>query len=88
MNKTKNKISFILLLGIFSTSLFLTSCSNKPSEEEMLQLTKLRAEIAELELQINAKEKEKFGLESLIKEKEEKLKQIQDEIKSAQNGTK
>jgi len=80
-------ISFRTLTSItlFSGMLFLSSCSNKPTDEEMRQLVALRAEVAQLQLEIEAKQKEKEDLEKQVNEKKAKLQNILDEQKTAQS---
>lgn len=58
-----------------SFGLAVIGCSSSPSEEQMRQLNDLKAEVASLEQQIPAKEKEKADLEKQVAEKNGRLQQ-------------
>jgi len=53
--------------------LVVIGCSSSPSEDQMRQLNDLKAEVASLEQQIPAKEKEKADLEKQVAEKNARL---------------
>ncbi|MBM4166433.1 MAG: hypothetical protein FJ218_05910 [Ignavibacteria bacterium] len=73
------------MIPLLSGMLLFSSCSNKPTDEEMRQLVSLRAEVAHLQLEIEAKQKEKEDLEKQVNEKKAKLQTILDEQKTAQS---
>ncbi len=58
-----------------SFGMSLVGCSSNASEEELRQLNDLKAEVASLESQVSAKEKEKANLEKQVAEKNGKLQQ-------------
>ena len=76
-----------LLMGIIMAGgLMLTGCSSSPSDEEMKQLTDLKAEVASLQGKVDAMTRDKAGLEKQIAEKNGKLQQCQadqDAVKKA-----
>ena len=86
MNHTMKSLRYLLLGAIIAGTLSLTSCSNKPTEDELRQLAALRAEVNSLQLQIETKKKEKEDLEKQIKDKQAKLQSILDEQKAAESS--
>jgi septal ring factor EnvC (AmiA/AmiB activator) len=68
------KKSFALVLVGCSLMMMVgTGCSNKPSDDEMKQLTDLKAEVASLEKDIAARESEKAALVKTIADKDAQL---------------
>ena len=85
MKRTLSPLKVFTLSVIFCGALILSSCSNKPSDEELRQLVKLHEEVAQLQLEIETKQKEKDDLEKIVKEKKTKLQTILDEQKAAES---
>ncbi|MBS4029631.1 MAG: hypothetical protein KGZ58_13470 [Ignavibacteriales bacterium] len=81
MNHIFKTLVFAVALGSVA---LLSSCSNKPTDEEMRQLVALRAEVAQLQTEVEAKQKEKEDLEKQVASKKSKLQSVLDEQKSAQ----
>jgi uncharacterized protein (DUF3084 family) len=69
-------ISSILLAFV----LFLGSCSNKITEEQLAQLKELRKESRSLSEQIDKRKGEKSKLESELKARQAELKKCQDQV--------
>lgn len=75
-------VSGVIIAGL----LMVVGCSSSPSEEELQQLTALKAEVASLEKQVKDRQAEKAALEKQIAEKNGKLQQCQSDqqaVKSA-----
>jgi septal ring factor EnvC (AmiA/AmiB activator) len=86
LKKVRNITSLIVVLA-FVTSLFIAGCTSKPTDEELRQLSDLKAEVSALEKQIADKEKEKAGLEKEIAEKNGKLQQCQADKEAVKKAT-
>lgn len=79
---------FLLTFAVLAISASLIiGCAPKPSDEELRQLSDLKAEVASLEKQIADKEKEKADLEKEVAEKNGKLKQCQDDQEAFKKAT-
>jgi len=61
-------------------------CSNSPSDEEMMKLNDLRAQVSSLEKQVSDKQAEKAGLEKQLADKNGKLKQCQADQDAVKKG--
>ena len=85
MKRTYTSLKVFTLSAIFCGALLFSSCSNKPSDEELRQLVKLREEVAQLQLEIETKQKDKEDLEKMIRDKKAKLQSILDEQKAAES---
>lgn len=70
----KKPFAFILI-GCAIVAGSFVGCSSKPSEEELKQLTDLKAEVTSLEKEIAARESEKATLVKSISDKEAQLAQ-------------
>jgi len=63
------------LVGFAMMAMVLTSCSSKPSDQELKQLDDLKAEVTSLQNQISAAESEKAALQKAIADKDAQLAQ-------------
>jgi septal ring factor EnvC (AmiA/AmiB activator) len=70
----KKPIAFTLI-GCAMMAMVLTSCSSKPSDQELQQLNDLKAEVTSLENQISAAQSEKAALQKSIADKDAQLAQ-------------
>ena len=52
---------------------FVAGCSSGPSEEELAQLEALKAEVASLQKEVNAKQTEKADLQKQVADKQAEL---------------
>lgn len=66
--------------------LALSSCSSSPSDEELKQLSDLKAQVASLEGQIATMQRDKSGLEKQIAEKNGKIQQCQSDQEAVKKG--
>lgn len=82
--KTVFKLMFVAVL--LSGGMMLSSCSSSPSDEEMKQLTDLKAEVSSLERQVSDKQREKADLEKQVADKNGKLKQCQSDQDAVKKG--
>jgi septal ring factor EnvC (AmiA/AmiB activator) len=81
-----SKKGVFLVALLFGGMMFFAGCNNNASDEEMTRLNNLKAQNADMEKQINAKNSEKNDLQKQIADRDEKLKQCQadqDEAKKA-----
>jgi len=60
--------SFIIIGALFIGAVMLAGCSNSASEEELKKLAELKAQVASLENQVSAMQRDKTGLEKQIAE--------------------
>ncbi len=65
----------LLVVGMLAGSLVLSGCSSRASEEEMKQLSDLKAEVASLNKEISQKERDKATLDREVAEKDGKIQQ-------------
>jgi septal ring factor EnvC (AmiA/AmiB activator) len=79
-------IKSILVASLLTGGLILSSCSNSPSDEELKQLSDLKAEVSSLESQVVDKTKEKAALQKQIDEKNAKLQQCQSDQEAVKKG--
>jgi septal ring factor EnvC (AmiA/AmiB activator) len=86
MDKLVRRIKLYVVLSAFLFSLGVMSCSSSPEEEEMRQLNDLKAEVASLEQQIAAREKEKSDLEKQVAEKNGRLRQCKTDKDAVAKG--
>ena len=77
---------FIMIAVVACGVIMLSSCSSSPSDEELKQLTDLKAQIASLEGQISTMQRDKTGLEKQIGEKNAKLAQCQSDQDAVKKG--
>ncbi|HEY6953575.1 MAG TPA: hypothetical protein VI758_14300 [Bacteroidota bacterium] len=70
----KKPIAFTLI-GCAMMAMVLTSCSSKPSDQELKQLEDLKAEVTSLQNQISAAESQKAALQKSIADKDAQLAQ-------------
>ncbi len=73
-----------LLIG----GLLASGCSSNPSEEEMKQLTELKAEVASLEKQLQDLESQKASLQQTLATRDAQLKKCNDDKAAVQQRTK
>jgi septal ring factor EnvC (AmiA/AmiB activator) len=69
------KRAFRLYLGatFLAATFIVVGCSSGPSEEELAQLEALKAEVASLQKEVNAKQAEKAGLQKQVADKQAEL---------------
>ncbi|HEY5534680.1 MAG TPA: hypothetical protein VIL99_07095 [Ignavibacteria bacterium] len=77
MAKIKN-LFFILLTAAFLSGM-ITGCSSGPSPEQLKQLEDLKAEVAELTKQLDAKKDQRDKLQKEIAAKDAKIKEFQNQ---------
>lgn len=65
----------LTLIGCAMMAMVLTSCSSKPSDQDLKQLNDLKAEVTSLENQISAAQSEKAALQKSIADKDAQLAQ-------------
>lgn len=73
MQKLGYQLTILVMVTTLAFAFLVGGCARTASEEEMRQLNDLKAEVASLEQQITAKEKEKSDLEKNNAEKNAKL---------------
>jgi septal ring factor EnvC (AmiA/AmiB activator) len=78
----------LTLIGCAMMALVLTSCSSKPSDQELKQLSDLKAEVTSLENQISAAQSEKAALQKSIADKDAKLAQCEKDKDAVQQRLK
>jgi peptidoglycan hydrolase CwlO-like protein len=81
-----SKKGVFLVALLFGGMIFFAGCSNNATDEEMTRLNNLKAQNADMEKQINAKNSEKSDLQKQIADRDDQLKQCQadqDEAKKA-----
>ena len=78
---------FITIAMVLSFSLATLSCSSSPSEDQMRQLNDLKAEVASLEQQIGARDKEKSALEKEVADKNTRLQHCMADKEAVTKGT-
>jgi septal ring factor EnvC (AmiA/AmiB activator) len=76
------------LVGFAMMAMVLTSCSSKPSDQELKQLDDLKAEVASLQTQISAAQSEKAALQKSIADKDAQLAQCMKDKDAVQNRVK
>ncbi len=77
---------FIMIAVVACGVIMLSSCSSSASDDELKQLTDLKAQIASLEGQISTMQRDKTGLEKQISEKNAKLQQCQSDQEAVKKG--
>ncbi len=87
MKKTKKILTGFLGVALIAGMTSLTGCGGV-SEEQMAQLTTLRAEVKSLEKEVNSLKSEKAKLERQIAERNAKLEQCNHSKKLIQNNLK
>ncbi len=65
----------LTIIGCAMMALALTSCSSKPSDQELKQLEDLKAEVTSLQNQISAAQSENAALKKSIADKDAQLAQ-------------
>jgi len=78
----------LTLIGCAFMAMVLTSCSSKPSDQELKQLNDLKAEVSSLETQISAAQSEKATLQKSIADKDAQLAQCQKDKEAVQQRLK
>ena len=66
----------LTLIGCAMMAMVLTSCSSKPSDQELKQLNDLKAEITSLQNQISSMQSQKAALEKSIADKDAQIAQL------------
>jgi septal ring factor EnvC (AmiA/AmiB activator) len=66
----------LTLVGFAMMAMVLTSCSSKPSDQELKQLDDLKAEVTSLQTQISAAQSEKVALQKSIADKDAQIAQL------------
>jgi len=83
-----NGISKHIAVGVLVFgAMFLSSCSSTPSEEEQKQLADLKAQVASLEGQVQAMQRDKAGLEKQIADKNAKIQECQADQEAVKKGS-
>jgi len=78
----KNKFQVILLSSfLLGSTFFVSSCSNKITEEQLLQLKELRAQERSLSESITKKQNEKSSLQREIDARRAELKNCNSDVK-------
>jgi septal ring factor EnvC (AmiA/AmiB activator) len=80
------KMKIVPVVLVLAIGLIMVGCSSAPSEEEMRQLNDLKAEVASLEQQVAAREKEKSDLEKQVAEKNVRLQQCSADKDAVEKG--
>lgn len=83
----KKPIAFTLI-GCAMMAMVLTSCSSKPSDQEMKQLDDLKAEVTSLENQISAARSDEATLQKAIADKDAQLAQCTKDKEAVQQRLK
>ncbi len=78
----------ITLIGCAMMAMVLTSCSSKPSDQELKQLEDLKAEVSSLQNQISAAQSDKAALQKSIADKDAQLAQCQKDKDAVQQRMK
>ncbi len=76
------------IIGCAMLALVLTSCSSKPSDQELKQLEDLKAEVTSLQNQISAAQSEKATLQKSIADKDAQIAQLTKDIQAVQQRLK
>jgi len=76
------------IIGCVMMALVLTSCSSKPSDQELKQLEDLKAEVTSLQNQISAAQSEKASLQKSIAGKDAQIAQLTKDIEAVQQRLK
>jgi outer membrane murein-binding lipoprotein Lpp len=79
MQKNNRIVMSLAAALLFSGSLLVTGCSSSPSEEQLAQLQSLKDEVASLQKEVDAKERDKASLTQSVAEKEAQLKKCNDD---------
>lgn len=79
MRLTTRGVTVFSVAALLAGSLVLAGCSSSPDEEEMKRLNDLKAETAQLEKDVAAKEQQKAALDQQLAEKNAKLKKCADD---------
>jgi septal ring factor EnvC (AmiA/AmiB activator) len=66
----------LTLVGYAMMAMVMTSCSSKPSDQELKQLEDLKAEVSSLQNQISAAQSEKAALQKSIADKDAQIAQL------------
>ena len=83
-----NGISKHIAVGVLVFgAMILSSCSSTPSEEEQKQLADLKAQVASLEGQVQAMQRDKAGLEKQIADKNAKIQECQADQEAVKKGS-
>ena len=78
----------VTLVGCAMMAMVLTSCSSKPSDQELKQLDDLKAEVSSLQTQISAAQSEKAALQKSIADKDAKIAQLTKDKEAVQQRLK
>lgn len=70
----------------FCCALVLSSCSSSPSDEELKQLSDLKAQVASLEGQVATMQRDNASLGKQIADKNSKLQQCQSDQEAVKKG--
>jgi len=81
----KIKKFFFIILSFAFISGFLVSCGGGPSEEELKQLSDLKAEVEKLQGDVNKLESEKADLQKQIAKQDEAIKNYQKMTEAIKN---
>ncbi len=79
MQKNSRSVTSLAMALLFAGSLLVAGCSSSPSEEELNQLSSLKDEVAALQKEVDAKERDKTAANQTVAEKEAKLKKCNDD---------
>ncbi len=66
----------LTLVGCAMMAMVLTSCSSKPSDQELKQLEDLKVEVSSLQTQISTAQSEKAALQKSIADKDAQIAQL------------
>ena len=69
----KRALNLFLGAAFLAVAFTVAGCSSGPSDEELAQLEALKAEVASLQKEVNAKQAEKEGLQKQIADKNAEL---------------
>ncbi len=72
----------LAFIGCAMMAMVLTSCSSKPSDQELKQLEDLKAEVSSLQTQISSAQSEKASLQKSIADKDAKIAQLTKDIEA------
>lgn len=78
----------LTVIGCAMMALVLTSCSSKPSDQELKQLEDLKAEVSSLQTQITTAQSEKATLQKSIADKDAQIAQLNKDIEAVRQRLK
>ncbi len=78
----------LTLVACAMMAMVLTSCSSKPSDQEIKQLNDLKAEITSLQNQISSEQSQKAALQKSIADKDAQIAQLTKDKNSVQQRQK